>query len=61
MSATVIYDSRWPELRVDSIDEAFMVSTDLAAYEVGDLTADEFFDFWGIHPDANFVIVSEVV
>ena len=58
---TVLYDSTWPELKVANVYEALMVSADTLAYDEGELTAEEFQSFWGIHPDVDFNIVSPAI
>lgn len=49
----VVYDSEWPVIEI-SFAEMCMVGNDLAAFDDGDITADEFTEFWGMHPNANF-------
>lgn len=56
---TVIYDSSWPELKVNSVDEAFKVSADMNEYDNGVVSAPTFEARWGFHPEANFSIVIE--
>jgi hypothetical protein len=53
----VIYDSSWPQIAVKDATEAFMVSDDLASYEDGVITADEFIEVWGIHPADDWQVV----
>jgi len=57
---TVIYDSSWPELKVESVDEALEIGLDMNDYDDGKLSAAAFERKWGIHPDANFVIAVDV-
>ena len=54
---TVIWASDWPAINVNDAVEAFMVSDDLASYEDGVITADDFIEMWGIHPEANYQVV----
>jgi hypothetical protein len=54
---TVIYDSSWPTINVPTPEQAFDVSDWLAAYEAGDVTATDFIELYGVHPDANWSIV----
>lgn len=51
----VIYDSSWPALKL-TWDESLMLGEDEAAYKDGDITADDFTEMWGIHPDADFIV-----
>jgi hypothetical protein len=54
---SVIYSSDWPELTVNSVDEALEVGLDMNKYDDGTLSAALFMARWGMHPDANWVIV----
>jgi ABC-type proline/glycine betaine transport system ATPase subunit len=56
---TVIFDSSWPSLTVKDATEAFMVGDDMIAYDEGRITAEDFIEQWGMHPDADFVVSFE--
>ena len=58
--STVIYDSRWQVLEVASIDEALQCSGDVAEYDAGELSAELFTAYWGVHPAEDFTILSNI-
>jgi hypothetical protein len=52
-----VLDTAWPTLWVKSFDESLMIGDDIAAWEAGEITADEFKDMWGdFHPDGQWLI-----
>jgi hypothetical protein len=54
---TVIYDSSWPTLWVNSTEELIMLNADIVAWDREEITVDEFKDMWGdFHPDGDWVI-----
>ena len=55
--SNVIWASDWPAIEVTSVEAAFEVSDWLTAYESGEITAADFIEVWGIHPDTDYQIV----
>ena len=52
----VIYDSSWPVIMLDSFDDMLQMGADVAAYDDGELDAELFTAYWGIHPAADYTM-----
>ena len=57
---TVVWASDWPEIKCATVEAAFEVSDWVEAVEQGVITAADFIEVYGVHPDADWQIVVEV-
>lgn len=55
-TGTVVLDTAWPHLMVAGVDEAMMVSQDQWDYDLGNITAADFIEMWGVDPDSDYLI-----